>query len=316
MATNSANRVSGLRLRTAVASALAACYLFSNAPAFAGRVSLKKAWVEKYKDRATIEATFHIDDAHDAPNPASKDADLHIAGRSLQVGIPTVAEIMNARTKPAALQEVRNKKGSSVKVVGAWRLWFEHPPKAGKLQAQNLNQLPQPLKGTNPDHIFEIHPLSEISAIALGDTFTKIENFKTKEATEAFGRYKKLKAAVRADGSGMTIDSPQVGFNYAEFWMVAKGKPKALKDGGRVVLADVFARDGEGPVATDIRMIFVPDSAPFAKVASIKSGSELHVLGIPRVSLNELYSFAYSPANTGERRALPYEMIIVGVYPN
>jgi hypothetical protein len=81
-------------------------------------------------------------------------------------------------------------------------------------------------------------------------------------------------------------------------------------------MADVFARDADEPVASDIRMIFVRGTAPFAKVASIVSGSELHVLGIPRVSLNELYNFAYSPANTGERRALPYEMIIVGVYPN
>jgi hypothetical protein len=282
----------------------ALCYMVWSSAAFAGTVSLKKTWVEKYKDRATIEATFHIDDAHDAPNTAKKDADLHIAGRTLQVGIPVVAEIMNAKAKPAALQEVHNKKGSSVKVVGAWRLWFEHPPAQAELQAQNLDDLPPPVAGTNPDHMFEIHPLSEISAIPLGDTFTKIVNFTPKEA------------AVRADDHGMTIDSPKIGYNYVEFWIEAKGKGKAMKDGGRAVLADVFAANKDEPLAEGIRMIFVPGTAPFAKVSTIKAGSELHVLGIPRVNLNALFTFAYSPANDGTRRALPYEMIIVAVYPN
>jgi hypothetical protein len=296
--------------------ALAVFCLVSVGISFAGTLSLKKSWVEKYKDRATIEATFHIDDAHETPNTAKKDADLHIAGRSLQVGIPMVAEIMNAKAEPAALQEVKNKKGSSTHVVGAWRLWFEHPPAAGELQAQNLDDLPPVMVGTNPDHVFEIHPLSEISSIAMGDTFTVIQGFTPKNAVEAFGRYQKLKAAVRADDHGITIDSPKIGFNYVEFRFEAKGKPKAMKDGGRAVLADVFGDNGDEPLAEDIRMIFLPETAPFAKVAGLKAGSELHVLGIPRVNLNALFTFAYSPENDGKRRALPYEMIIVGVYPD
>ncbi len=305
-----------MRTATRVASlAVALAYFLLANPALAGKVNLKKSWVEKYKDRATISATFHIDDAHDHPNPAKKDADLHIAGRSLQVGIPMVVEIMNARTEPAALQEVKDKMGSSAQIVGAWRLWFEHPPH-GALQAQNLNQLPQPVAGTNPDHIFEIHPVSEISGIDLGDTFQKIAGYTPKTAAEAFGRYNQLKAAVRADDHGLTIDSPQVGFNYVEFWMTAKGNPKAMKDGGRAVLADVFGASGDEPLAEGIRMIFVPGTLPFAKLSGVEAGSELHVLGIPRVNLNALFTFAYSPANDGTRRALPYEMIIVAVYPN
>lgn len=298
------------------AAAVGLCAVFSCGIVHAGTVSLKKAWVEKYKDRATITANFHIDEAHSKPNTAKKDGDLHIAGRTLQAGIPTVAEIMNAKDEPAALQEVRNKKGSSVRMVGAWRLWFEHPPKAGEMQTQNLNQLGPVLQGTNPDHVFEIHPLSEIATIDLGDTFGTITGFKAKDAAQAFASYNKLTAAVRADSHGITIDSPKAGYNYVEFWFEAKGKPKALKDGGRVVLADVYTADGDEPLAQDIRMIFLPGTKPFAKVASLEAGSELHVLGIPRVNLNAIFSFAYSPANTGERRPLPYEMIIVAVYQN
>jgi hypothetical protein len=302
--------------KSAAALTLALYAVVSCGLVHAGTVSLKKAWVEKYKDRATINATFHIDEAHSKPNTAKKDGDLHIAGRTRQAGIPTVAEIMNAKDEPAALQEVRNKKGSSVRMVGAWRLWFEHPPKAGEMQTQNLNQLGPVLQGTNPDHVFEIHPVSEIAAIDLGDTFGTITGFKAKEAAQAFARYNKLTAAVRADTHGLTIDSPKAGYNYVEFWFEAKGKPKALKDGGRVVLADVYTATGDEPLAQDIRMIFVPGTKPFAKVSSLEAGSELHVLGIPRVNLNALYTFAYSPANTGERRPLPYEMIIVAVYQN
>src|SRR5690349_2971885 len=60
-------------------------------------ITLKNSFIEKYKNRATIDATFKVDKAHKKPNPPTKDGDMHIAGRSTEVGLPIVAEIMNAK---------------------------------------------------------------------------------------------------------------------------------------------------------------------------------------------------------------------------
>ena len=55
-------------------------------------VVLKRAFVEKYKDRATIDATFIVDHAHKNPNAPSKDGDMHVAGRAqTEIGLPMVA---------------------------------------------------------------------------------------------------------------------------------------------------------------------------------------------------------------------------------
>src|SRR5262245_34530634 len=68
--------------------------------AMAGSVPRKKAFIEKYKNRATIDASFVVDHAHPHPNPPQKDGDMHVAGRAQkEVGLPMVAEVMNAAQK-------------------------------------------------------------------------------------------------------------------------------------------------------------------------------------------------------------------------
>ena len=45
-------------------------------------ITLKNEFIEKYKDEATISASFIVDKAHPHPNPPKKDGDLHAAGRA------------------------------------------------------------------------------------------------------------------------------------------------------------------------------------------------------------------------------------------
>jgi hypothetical protein len=92
-------------------------------------IHLKKSFVEAYKLKATIEVdAFYIDKAHPKPNPPSKDRDLHIAGRSDTIGIPGVAEIMNAKYEKDAVELVHKLENSSalVHLKGIWRIWCEH----------------------------------------------------------------------------------------------------------------------------------------------------------------------------------------------
>jgi hypothetical protein len=129
-------------------AALLIALLVAPVGARGGSVVLKKAWVEKYKNRATIEVKFTIDHAHKKPNSVKDDGDdgdLHMSGRAPKAGLPMVAEIVNARQQAAALSFVQAKAGKEeqVHMAGVWRLWFEHP--SSKEQKQ-FEEVTKPIK--------------------------------------------------------------------------------------------------------------------------------------------------------------------------
>ena len=99
-------------------------------------ITLKNSFIEKFKDRATIDATFTVDKAHKRPNPGAKDGDLHIAGRAPEIGLAIVAEIMNAKDEDSAVNLIHSVEGTNktVKLSGAWRLWCEHGGESKQIQ--------------------------------------------------------------------------------------------------------------------------------------------------------------------------------------
>jgi hypothetical protein len=283
------------------------------AGASAGTVILKRAFVEKYKDRATIDANFIVGHAHKRPNAPAKDGDMHVAGRSAEVGLPMVAEVMNAaqpgQKKTVALIHGVEGKPTKTNISGVWRFWFEHPADS---QVQ-FAPVPAP-KNTNPDHSFEIHPVTQFGTEKIPNSLDNIPKFSAHEAKKAFGSYEKLQVTLASNGDSITLQSPKSGFNYVEFNIRLLGKPKALKDGGLQVQADV--EDGsEDALAQKVRMIFVAGS-PAAKTLKDKNlgdGDDLHVLGIPRVNLNAVFTLAKTLGTKQVKRKLPYEMIIVAI---
>jgi hypothetical protein len=60
-------------------------------------LELNQSFMEKYKNKLAISVHYTVDAAHKRPNPASKDGDMHIAGRAPEIGLATVAEIQNAK---------------------------------------------------------------------------------------------------------------------------------------------------------------------------------------------------------------------------
>src|SRR5207253_3096573 len=44
------------------------------------QIEIKRSFLEDYKNRVTIRATFTVDDASGSPNPREFDGDLHVAG--------------------------------------------------------------------------------------------------------------------------------------------------------------------------------------------------------------------------------------------
>lgn len=277
-------------------------------------VVLKRAFVEKYKDRATIDATFIVDHAHKKPNAPSADGDMHVAGRAQkEVGLPMVAEVMNAAQKgqAAAVTEIHAVEGknSAVPLTGAWRFWFEHPAK----QQVQFDTVPVPAN-TNPDHSFEIHPISKFDTNGIAGSFQNVPGFTPYDGEKAFSYYEKLKVTVSATPSAITISAAKAQYNYTEFKMRLAGTPKKLADGGYAVLADVDGA-GDETVASNVRMIFVPGTPPLQQLVSDKlgNGDEMHVIGIPRINLNAISSLVAVSGSTPVSRKLPYEMIVVAV---
>ena len=196
-------------------STLCVALVLGHAHADAATVVLKKAFMEKYKDRATIDTRFVVDHAKNSPNTIGRsgdDGDLHVAGRSPKgVGLPMVAEVINARMVPDVVTTLNALEGTdqSVPISGAWRLWFEHPAKTQQVQGKTV----PPAKSTNPDHVFEIHPITELDGADVRATFVEIPGYEAYDARTAFGHYEKLKMTVQASGSGVQINANRAVYN-------------------------------------------------------------------------------------------------------
>ena len=278
-------------------------------------VTLKNSFIEKYKDRATIEGSFVVDRAHAHPNPPSKDGDMHIAGRSDQeIRLPIVAEIMNARFEKTAVQLVHQVEGSgnAIGVAGAWRIWCEHGGLSPQVQGVPLS----PFTTTNPDHVFEIHPLTKIQDQSLLDSFMPIEGYTTKDATEAFMNYENRRSQITVSPSAgtTTIATSMGGFNYVEFVMEITSEPKVVGD-GEFVFASVHDLNGE-LLVKHRRMVFVKDTPPEQVLKRSKVGQKLHVLGVPRVDLAVISWRVQHRSDRPEALTwgLPYEIIVVASY--
>jgi hypothetical protein len=277
-------------------------------------VVLKRAFVEQYKDRATIDASFFVDHAHKQPNAPAADGDMHLAGRAqTEVGLPMVAEVMNAAQPGEALAvtEIHSVEGNNTQlpITGVWRFWFEHPAK------QQIQFADVPIPGnTNPDHSFEIHPITRFDKNDVTSAFQPVAGFQPYDAATAFGGYEKLKVTVSATDSAVSISASKAAYNYAEFEMTLAGSPKMLADGGYAVLANVDGKADES-IASNIRMIFVPGTPPLQQLLSRKlgDGDTMHVIGIPRINLNAISAFVNASGGQTLSRKLPYEMIIVAV---
>jgi len=273
---------------------------------------LKNAFIESVKNRVTIDVNFSVDRVLARPHRISSggnDGDLHMAGRAEEVGLPLVVEIMNAgaAAQSTVLDDAEaDAGGPPVQVSGAWRVWFEHP---GGDQIQG-EEVPVP-QDTNPDHVFEIHPVSKFAGDSAVQSFVTIPGYKAYDAETAFSHYENLTASIQSTETSTTIQSPKVGYNYAEFLIELAGDPVPSDDGGFLVLAQVLADEEEVVTSGLRRMVFAPNTQPAQHVSGLHQGDHMHVLGIPRVNLERVsFLTAQHPGETFQAQ-LPYEMIVV-----
>ena len=294
--------------------ALAAVLLCASALAHAEiSITLNNTFIAKYKNRATIDADFIVDHSKGKPNAASKDGDMHIAGRDPQtIGMPAVAELINARDHLDAVQMANDAQGTnqSVKMSGAWRIWNEHGGDNQFVQGKRIAAATT----SNPDHVFEIHPVVSIGNLSLHDSFKEIPGYMPKQAENAFPMYEQVRSTIIPGSGKTTIVSNGIGYNYVKFQMVLNERPFKISDGA-VASARVQDLDGH-LILRNKRMVFVKDTPPEVAVRGLGGDACLQVLGIPRIDL-ALVSWRVAH-RTDVRKPLtwnlPYEIIVVGVY--
>ena len=290
-------------------------------------LTLSSAFVTKVKNKATLPIQLELDTHLTSPHRIGRsgdDGDIHMAGRSDDVQLPMVAEIMNAGLDPQT-PTVTDMNGTSsgqmVPVAGVWRIWFEHPSPGDQVQGDPVD-VPA---NTNPDHVFEMHPVTSFDGQDIADTsLVQIANgsqtYQAYPAQTAFAAYDKLTATISASDTAVTITSGKAGYNYAEFMIELAGQPQLASqtdpnDNGVFVLANVYdLSDPETPVTSDVRrMVFVENTEPAKQVMALAKGGRMHVLGVPRVNLADVAALGAVDSVNG---ALPYEMIIVAVLPD
>jgi len=276
-------------------------------------LELNRSFIEKFKNRLTISATYIVDAAHKRPNPASKDGDMHVAGRAAEIGLATVAEIQNAKDVPDAVNLVKSVEGSgqTIPITGVWRIWPEHGGDNSHIQQAGPGPQFEGPGPTNPPHVFEIHPILKIQEQDLSSTLRPIEGFEAKDAEEAFARYERTAFEITPAGDRVRMRMNMVGFNYVKFLMKLR-KRFQREDDGEFISAAILSPEGE-LIVHDRRVGFVAGTAPDEKQKTVKVGECILLLGIPRVDL-ALVLWRIRHGGDALRWHLPYEIVGVGVF--
>ena len=277
------------------------------------KIEIARSFVEKYKDTVAISTLMTVDKAMKKPNSRLMDGDLHFAGRAPAIGLPTVAEIANAASAQNAVDLVRRLDGTGrrVKIEGVWRIWAEHAGRAKEEQGEDLD----PDSSENPGHVFEIHPVMKIDDIKLSETFRTIRGFKPGGARKTFGIYQNVGCKITVKPGVISFVTRKGVDNNVEFILEVVDGRQVRVEGGRFVMA--AARDLDGDLLVDrLRMVFADDTPPERAVRRLRRGGRLHVYGLPRISLSEIWRRVKDAARDPSLldRPLPYEIIIQGIY--
>jgi hypothetical protein len=280
------------------------------------KIVLERDFIEKFGDRVTIETDYVVDRVSPV-HPQSADGEVHIVGRGTEVALPTVAELTNPHPMDVTLFDDLARKDDpddrKVHLQGVWRLWCEHAGTHDQVQGATLP--PPPFPTSNPDHVFEIHPITKFNNLSLLDTFKPVPGFEPKPADRAFLAYENTPCHISQAGSKVTIATRVVGFNFVEFILSPWDEhPQFALPDGRFVMCQVFDTDGE---LVARRMAFVQGTTPEEKVKALNAGGRLHVIGIPRINLRRV-KWRLDHANDPNfdkplEWDLPYEIVVLAL---
>jgi hypothetical protein len=310
-------------------------------PLFSAKITLNKKWIGQHMNEVTTSISMDVMDVKDRPNTPLADGDIHMGGKSLNAGLPLVAEIMNAGLPPEVkeLKFAQSHSGKTIQMTGIWRLWFEHSPAGAAGQIQKINgpikmTRPAHVSGwTNPDHLFEVHPIlsfgeKKADEMDFPESVHFVNGIKQYDLKTVFSYYEKKTVKIAESGGAdgtISLDSTKSQYNYVKFVVRLQGKAVQTKskDGYRLfgeiddLKGNPIKLECDDEDACVRRMVVANDTEPFRflKLSPGKSmdGSCFLALGIPRINLERINFILQNPDDfKGHPIHLPYEMILVG----
>ena len=200
-----------------------------------------------------------------------------------------------------------------MKLSGVWRIWPEH---AGSAEEDQGKPLPA-FVTYKPDHVFEIHPVTGISGVQLLESFTPVKGFKPGGAERTFGIFEKVSCTLTVKPTTVSIVTETGLYNDVEFIMQIADGPQLVVADGRFVIASALGTHGK-PLVERLRMVFAKGTPPEQAVRLLKGGDRLHVYGMPRLDFAEISRRVRDRGTNPDllTRPLPYEIVILGVYPD
>ena len=277
-------------------------------------IEVSRSFLERYMNRLTIATSFTVDAVAGSPNPAGFDGDLHFAGRAPEVGLRLVGEIKNAAEADSAVVLLRRAVVSRapLPITGAWRLWPEHSLGWNEQQGRAIQRLDSPY----PDHVFEIHPVTRVGGIDLLRTVYLTEGYRPGSAKRTLDIYQDATCTLTLTPATIKLETPTWLYNDVHFVMELTDARHQVVGDGRFVTARALDQDG-AVLVERLRLGFIAGTAPERAVRNLARGARLHIWGLPRLDFAEMWrrvEGARSDASLLEG-SLPYEIIVVGVYP-
>jgi hypothetical protein len=277
-------------------------------------IELRKSFIDSIKNTVTLSSEYAIDKAHERPNSPSKDGDMHVAGRDLKVGLPVVAEIMNAKKERDAVALVHQKEGSgeTVDLTGVWRFWCEHATSNEEEFIQGT--VYDPFDSSNPPHVFEFHPVTRLEEFDLVNSLKPIKGYEYKDPDMAFSRFANVRFQIEPQGDVVRMTTNGIGFNYIRFKLELNDDHPLMVDDGAFAFAKLL-NDENHVICYKVRTVFVKNSVPYNTLLMMKKGDVIEVVGIPRINMALVGWRVENSVSRPEALTwnLPYELVIVAV---
>lgn len=239
------------------------------------------------------------------------DGDVHF-GVNTELGFNTVGEIMNAKDEKETSVKYLKEKGSNkdtVVLTGVWRIWCEH---SGSEKYVHGKQ--DIVTTSNPNHIFEIHPITKIDDRNILGTIKRTDGFEYYTAAYAIPKYDDVPFSIRKKGSKVLITTKAAFYNYINMKIKVVDKPVESEDGNGLFVYCQILDDHYEVIAHKRKLVFLKDTEAYNKLKEMKEESVMEVYGMPRWNFSLILWRLENSKNDKSILDwnLPYEIVVTG----
>jgi len=242
--------------------------------------------------------------------------------RSRDVKVALLGELKNACSiRPAgtsnaywAEQVYDETHGRDVQLTGVFRMWLEHPPYGTQYQSEAKRV--EWYKNSNPDHVVEIHPITQIGSLNFSGHVKGIELGTSSYEGYGPGKLKKIlkkdlvvQTVSSSDGDLVRIKGKKRGYNHWNLTARVESAAQAIADGHRITITIL---DNGQPVnkADNLSAVTVSGTQADTDVQNLAATDLIDIQALIRLDLNPILDSASTTATTID---LPVEFVLLEV---